>query len=78
LQTLSTLVAVQEKLDFENRKYQLDLFGNEIPVAKEYLKALIVPSSLVFNWYNEARKFTPHWRVQYVDKIELISKENTT
>jgi non-specific serine/threonine protein kinase len=39
------------------------LFGNEIPVAKEYLKALIVlPSSLVFNWYNEARKFTPHFR----------------
>jgi non-specific serine/threonine protein kinase len=33
----------------------------EIPVAKEYLKALIVlPSSLLFNWYNEARKFTPH------------------
>jgi non-specific serine/threonine protein kinase len=33
---------------------------NEIPVAKEYLKALIVlPSSLLFNWYNEARKFTP-------------------
>jgi non-specific serine/threonine protein kinase len=41
-QTLSTLVAVQEKLDFESRKHQLDLFGNEIPVAKEYLKALIV------------------------------------
>jgi non-specific serine/threonine protein kinase len=35
------------------------LFGNEIPVAKEYLKALIVPPPLVFNWYNEARKFTP-------------------
>jgi non-specific serine/threonine protein kinase len=39
LQTLSTLVAVQEKLDFEKREnIQLDLFGNEIPVAKEYLK----------------------------------------
>jgi hypothetical protein len=33
LQTLSTLVAVQEKLDFENENIQLDLFGNEIPVA---------------------------------------------
>jgi non-specific serine/threonine protein kinase len=59
------------------------LFGNEIPVAKEYLKALIVlPSSLVFNWYNEARKFTPHFeRVQYVGQDrKLISKklENTT
>ena len=69
LQTLSTLVAVQEKLDFEKvGNSQLDLFGNEIPVAKEYLKALIVlPSSLVFNWYNEAQKFTPHFRrIQYV------------
>jgi non-specific serine/threonine protein kinase len=54
------------------------LFGNEIPVAKEYLKALIVlPSSLVFNWYNEARKFTPHFRrVQYVGQDrKLISKK---
>lgn len=86
LQTLTTLVSVQEQLDFEKRENaQLDLFGNEIPQAKEYLKALIVlPSSLVFNWYNEARKFTPHFRrVQYVgndrkilakklDKFDLI------
>ena len=79
LQTLSTLVAVQEKLDFEKAEnIQLDLFGNEIPVAKEYLKALIVlPSSLVFNWYNEARKFTPHFRrIQYVGQDrKLISKK---
>ena len=79
LQTLSTLVAVQEKLEFEKAEnIQLDLFGNEIPVAKEYLKALIVlPSSLVFNWYNEARKFTPHFRrIQYVGKDrKLLSKK---
>jgi non-specific serine/threonine protein kinase len=51
LQTLSTLVAVQEKLDFEKREnIQLDLFGNEIPVAKEYLSLIVLPSSLVFNW----------------------------
>ena len=71
LQTLTTLVAVQEQL--ENKRVenvQFDLFGNEITVAKEYLKALIVlPSSLVFNWYNEARKFTPHFRrIQYIGK----------
>jgi superfamily II DNA or RNA helicase len=79
LQTLTTLVAVQEQLDFEKAEnVQLDLFGNEIPVPKEYLKALIVlPSSLVFNWYNEARKFTPHFRrVQYIgNDRKLLSKK---
>jgi SNF2 family DNA or RNA helicase len=79
LQTLTTLVAVQEQLDFEKAEnVQLDLFGNEIPVAKEYLKALIVlPSSLVFNWYNEARKFTPHFRrVQYIgNDRKMLSKK---
>ncbi|AOW09242.1 DEAD/DEAH box helicase [Flavobacterium gilvum] len=79
LQTLSTLVAVQEQLDFEKAEnVQLDLFGNEIPVPKEYLKALIVlPSSLVFNWYNEARKFTPHFRrVQYIgNDRKMLSKK---
>jgi superfamily II DNA or RNA helicase len=79
LQTLTTLVAVQEQLDFEKAEnIQLDLFGNEIPIPKEYLKALIVlPSSLVFNWYNEARRFTPHFRrVQYIgNDRKLLSKK---
>lgn len=79
LQTLATLVAVQEQLEFKKAEdVQLDLFGNEIPMPKEYLKALIVlPSSLVFNWYNEARKFTPHFRrVQYIgNDRKLLSKK---
>lgn len=79
LQTLTTLVAVQEQLEFKRAEdIQLDLFGNEIPVPKEYLKALIVlPSSLVFNWYNEARKFTPHFRrIQYIgNDRKLLSKK---
>ncbi|WP_348822692.1 DEAD/DEAH box helicase [Flavobacterium aestuarii] len=79
LQTLTTLVAVQEQLDFERAEnVQLDLFGNEIPMPKEYLKALIVlPSSLVFNWYTEARKFTPHFRrVQYIgNDRKILSKK---
>ncbi|MBF4471925.1 DEAD/DEAH box helicase [Flavobacterium sp. HJJ] len=79
LQTLTTLVAVQEQLDYERAEnIQLDLFGNEIPMAKEYLKALIVlPSSLVFNWYTEARKFTPHFRrVQYIGSDrKILSKK---
>ncbi|WP_100842175.1 DEAD/DEAH box helicase [Flavobacterium sp. 5] len=79
LQTLSTLVAVQEQLDIQKAEdVQLDLFDNEIHTPKEYLKALIVlPSSLVFNWYNEARKFTPHFRrVQYVgNERKILSKK---
>ncbi|PJJ09452.1 non-specific serine/threonine protein kinase [Flavobacterium sp. 1] len=79
LQTLTTLVAVQEQLDFEKAEnVQLDLFGNEIVTPKEYLKALIVlPSSLVFNWYNEARKFTPHFRrIQYIgNDRKMLSKK---
>jgi superfamily II DNA or RNA helicase len=79
LQTLTTMVAVQEQLDFEKAEnIQLDLFGNEIPTPKEYLKALIVlPSSLVFNWYNESRKFTPHFRrVQYIgNDRKILSKK---
>jgi SNF2 family DNA or RNA helicase len=79
LQTLATLVAVKEQLDFEkDQNVQLDLFGNEIFMPKECLKALIVlPSSLVFNWYNEARKFTPHFRrVQYIgNDRKLLSKK---
>ncbi|WP_220762672.1 DEAD/DEAH box helicase [Flavobacterium sp. UMI-01] len=79
LQTLSALVSVQELLEEQQREAeQLDLFGNVIPQAKEYLKALIIlPSSLVFNWYNEARKFTPHLRrIQYVgNERKLIAKK---
>lgn len=86
LQTLSALVAIEEQLESQKQEeVQLDLFGTEIPTKKECLKALIVmPSSLIFNWYNEARKFTPHFRrLQYVgndrkkyakklDKYDLI------
>ncbi|OCB74450.1 DEAD/DEAH box helicase [Flavobacterium crassostreae] len=71
LQTLTALVAVQEQLENQQAEAeQLDLFGNNLPQTKEYLKVLVVlPSSLVFNWYHEARKFTPHLRrIQYIGK----------
>jgi non-specific serine/threonine protein kinase len=71
LQTLAVLVAVQEQLAnqaIENKTN--DLFGNEIIRTKDFLKTLIVlPSSLIFNWNNEAKKFTPHFsKIQYVGK----------
>lgn len=68
LQTLAVLVAVQEQLGFTTTTTNFDLFQNETVIEREPLKALIVlPSSLVFNWYNEAQKFTPHFsKMQYV------------
>ncbi|MCD0467913.1 DEAD/DEAH box helicase [Flavobacterium sp. ENC] len=78
LQTLAVLVAVQEQLGFTTKTTNFDLFQNETVIEREPLKALIVlPSSLVFNWYNEALKFTPHFsKMQYVgnDRKLLVSR----
>lgn len=82
LQTLAVLVAVQEQLGFTTKTTNFDLFANETTIEREPLKALIVlPSSLVFNWFNEAGKFTPHFsRMQYVgnDRKQLASRLATT
>lgn len=82
LQTLAVLVAVQEQLGFTTKTTNFDLFQNETVIEREPLKALIVlPSSLVFNWYNEALKFTPHFsKMQYVgnDRKLLVSRLETT
>jgi len=78
LQTLAVLVAVQEQLGFTTKTTNFDLFQNETTIEREPLKTLIVlPSSLVFNWYNEAAKFTPHFsKIQYVgnDRKLLASR----
>jgi len=82
LQTLSVLVSVQEQLGFTTKTTNFDLFANETTIEREPLKALIVlPSSLVFNWFNEAGKFTPHFsKMQYVgnDRKLLVSRINST
>ncbi|RUT69465.1 DEAD/DEAH box helicase [Flavobacterium cupreum] len=82
LQTLAVLVAVQEQLGFTTKTTNFDLFQNETVIEREPLKALIVlPSSLVFNWYNEALKFTPHFsKMQYVgnDRKLLVSRLETS
>nr|WP_294783455.1 DEAD/DEAH box helicase [uncultured Flavobacterium sp.] len=82
LQTLSVLVSVQEQLGFTTKTTNFDLFANETTIEREPLKALIVlPSSLVFNWFNEAGKFTPHFsKMQYVgnDRKLLASRINST
>lgn len=82
LQTLAVLVSVQEQLGFTTKTTNFDLFSNDTTIERDPLKALIVlPSSLVFNWYNEAGKFTPHFsKMQYVgnDRKLLASRLNTT
>ena len=82
LQTLAVLVAVQEQLGFTKKTTNFDLFQNETVIEREPLKTLIVlPSSLVFNWYNEASKFTPHFsKMQYVgnDRKQLASRLGST
>ena len=66
LQTLATLVAVQHDLSFKTdvtTNLESDLFSETTP-KQHALKALIVlPASLLFNWYNEAKKFTPHFKI---------------
>ncbi|MCI9843257.1 DEAD/DEAH box helicase [Flavobacterium pectinovorum] len=82
LQTLAVLVSVQEQLGFTTKTTNFDLFTNETTVEREPLKALIVlPSSLVFNWFNEAGKFTPHFsKMQYVgnDRKLLTGRLDST
>ena len=77
LQTLATLNIIYENLDTQNTDFQQDLFSTAAN-QREYLGALIVaPSSLVFNWYNESRKFSPHFRrIQYIgnDRKSLSRK----
>ncbi len=77
LQTLATLVNIQENLEPETNDFQEDLFSI-VAQKTEFLKTLIVaPSSLVFNWYNESRKFTPHFRrIQYIgNDRKLLAKK---
>lgn len=82
LQTLAVLVAVQEQLGFTTKTTNFDLFQNETTIERDPLKTLIVlPSSLVFNWYNESQKFTPHFsKIQYVgnDRKLLVNRLEST
>lgn len=67
LQTLALLVAVHETLPEVAPLGQMNLFEDNAP-PRETLRAIIVlPSSLVFNWYDETKRYVPHFRcIQYV------------
>jgi SNF2 family DNA or RNA helicase len=77
LQTLAVLTHVKESLQIENQTDASDLFA-EISTRQEPLKALIiVPSSLVFNWKNESKKFAPFLKsISYVgtDRKKIRNK----
>ncbi len=67
LQTIAALVDAKENLSTNdvvskatNNFVQLDLFGETVEVGRNALNAFIVlPASLVFNWYKELKKFAP-------------------
>lgn len=67
LQTIALLVDIHDKLPEKENENPTNLF--EIGAKqKEPLKTLVIlPSSLIFNWYDEAKRFAPHLKcVQYV------------
>lgn len=66
LQTIALLVAVHDDLP-EVDNVPTTLFDTS-EKRKEPLKALVIlPSSLVFNWYDETKRFAPHFKcIQYV------------
>ena len=66
LQTIALLVAIHDALP-EKAIETADLFSG-IEKSKEALKVLVIlPSSLIFNWYDETKRFAPHFKcTQYV------------
>lgn len=59
----------------EENPNSLDLFSSNQPTTAKRLKALVVaPSSLTYNWFNETKKFAPHFtRLNYTG-LDRISK----
>ncbi len=68
LQTIAALVDAKDNLSTDDAQtfagIQLDLFGDQIAVKSKPLCALIVlPASLVYNWYSEFKKYAPSLHV---------------
>ena len=61
LQTIALLVAIHDTLPLKENNFT-DLFSATEP-QKEALKVLVIlPSSLLFNWYDETKRFAPHFK----------------
>ncbi len=67
LQILAMLIAVHDTYPLKQTDFPTDIFQLG-QMQREPLKALIVlPSSLIFNWYEEIKRFTPDLRcTQYI------------
>ena len=68
LQTIAALVDAKETISShevaQERSIQLDLFGECIEHKMSSLKALVIlPASLIFNWYAEIKKYAPSFHV---------------
>ncbi|MDO4229406.1 MAG: DEAD/DEAH box helicase [Capnocytophaga sp.] len=76
LQTIALLVDIHDKLPEITNENPTNLFDVDLK-QKEPLKTLVIlPSSLIFNWYDETKRFAPHLKcVQYVGN-ERKSKAN--
>lgn len=72
-------------ISIEETTNSIDLFSTNQPVSTKRLKALVVaPSSLTYNWFNETKKFAPHFtRLNYtgldrkikhkkLEKVDLV------
>ncbi|NHN26425.1 DEAD/DEAH box helicase family protein [Flavobacterium jejuense] len=55
----------------------LDLFSSNQPTTTKRLKALVVaPSSLTYNWFNETKRFAPHFtRLNYTGIDRKIKRK---
>ncbi len=67
LQTIALLVDVHDRLPETENENPTNLFELGLK-QKEALKTLVIlPSSLIFNWYDETKRFAPHLKcLQYV------------
>ena len=68
LQTIAALLDAKDKLKPSDQHIatpvQLDLFGEVVSIRRKALNAIIIlPATLVFNWYSELRKFAPSLQV---------------
>lgn len=81
LQTIAALLYAKENKSTttqDNAPVQLDLFGEIQTTGRKSLNALIVlPASLVFNWYSEIKKYAPKLQVLQYTGAQRKKAEKT-